>query len=383
MTRAETTMAISAPMSLAAQSSRRLEGDTPPRPQDVARRVDIPVMGCPAVATYPRSHSQTLLPSRRARRDCSTAGTGLGAVPLVRFNEHGSVPNGLIAEHRAKRGPACIQDGLRHLGADKFRAVHIPNADQGIFPDDARGDFVQKVPALSGNLPVQFPSQRHPSGPLRPAYLLGRAAVELRRSNLLSVGKCREVFQAQINADLAVANGKAVADFTVEIQVPMAVGVFAEAARADTIRYLSGKPKAVGLAEIRDSVAVDCQGTAAVERHPPKGPLCTGAGAPPWALPRFVSALCELKADADNGVGVQPKYFRRARRQTNQVKTARPGFVVPSAGILNTARIVPHLIDGNCHLAKSPRGGLAFYSIAVSQNRHGCIIAQGGCDHGK
>src|SRR4051812_46188024 len=93
---------------------RLVEGDVPPRPEDVAGCVHVSVVQGAAAVAYPRSHSQPLRSARTAA--CAALGTGLGAVPLVRFHEPCSPPHGsLIREHRAKRGPAGIEDGLCHL----------------------------------------------------------------------------------------------------------------------------------------------------------------------------------------------------------------------------------------------------------------------------
>jgi hypothetical protein len=143
---------------------RPLEDDVQPRAKDVPSRIGVPVVQGPAAIAYPRSHSQMLHPSRAA--ECAALGTHLGTVPLVRLNEACSMPNGLVVKHQAKRGPASIQDRLRHPGAGQGRAVHITDADQGVLPDDVSAGLVREVPPLGSDLPMYPARQRLAPGSL-------------------------------------------------------------------------------------------------------------------------------------------------------------------------------------------------------------------------
>ena len=119
-----------------------------------------------AAVTDPRSHAEVLESSRTPAG--IARGTDLGRVSLVRFYEPCSPPHGsLVREHRAERGPASIQDGLRHLGASQTRAVHIAHDDQAIGPDDRGRLFMQEMAALGGNLPVYGARKRLAAGALR------------------------------------------------------------------------------------------------------------------------------------------------------------------------------------------------------------------------
>ena len=77
--------------------------------------------------TRPVSYSQTF--KTFWSPDFVTIGTGLRTHALVRFNEPCPVHYCFITEHQAKRGPACIKDGLSHLCAGQRRAVHVAHAN--------------------------------------------------------------------------------------------------------------------------------------------------------------------------------------------------------------------------------------------------------------
>jgi hypothetical protein len=112
------------------------------------------------------------------------------------------MPNGLVFEHGAKRAPARIEDGLRHLRAGQGRAVHVTNTDQGVLPDDAGGLFMQEVPPLGRDLPVYLARLHLSARPLGASEFRRRLADVTRVRDLRSRGQGREVFQAEINADL-------------------------------------------------------------------------------------------------------------------------------------------------------------------------------------
>jgi hypothetical protein len=155
------------------------------------------------------------------------------------------MPHGLVVEHRAKRRPARIQDRLRHLGAGQSRAVHITHTDQGVFPDDAGGLFVQEVAPLGSDLPVYPARQRLAPGSLR-ARQFGRRFAEVTRVlDLLPGGEPGQRTEAEVNADFAVPRRKGIRDLADKVQIPAPGRVLAETARSDVGRDRAREPEPV------------------------------------------------------------------------------------------------------------------------------------------
>ena len=124
-----------------------LEGDVPPRQQDVPRGVHITIMQTSTPRTGPVPNSQPFKTPRPP--DYTAIGTGLRTHPFVRLDEHSPRPHGhLILEHPTEARPTRIQDGLRHLGAGQGRAIHVTHYDKGVFLGDAGRKVVQKVAPL-------------------------------------------------------------------------------------------------------------------------------------------------------------------------------------------------------------------------------------------
>lgn len=124
-----------------------------------------------AVATRPRSHSQTCDTFRAAARTARR--TGHGTSSLVGFDVISPVPHGFVAEHRPKAGPGRIQDGLGHRGLRHRLGVDIATDDQLVFSHQPRGLLVQMVPSGVDDLCVDrlrptlvASALRLPQGPL-------------------------------------------------------------------------------------------------------------------------------------------------------------------------------------------------------------------------
>jgi hypothetical protein len=199
------------------------------------------------LGTNPVSHSEVFQPSRAAA--CVARRTDLGTVSLVRFYELCSVPHGFVAEHRAKRAPAGIEDGLRHLRPGQGRAVHITNANQGILPDYAGARLVQEVAALSGNLPVYLPRQFLAARPLGASQLGGRLADMARVPDLLAGRNSDKGIQPEINPYLARTGWQVVGHPTYKVEIPSAGGVLAETAATNIVWDRAGHPQSVSAPE--------------------------------------------------------------------------------------------------------------------------------------
>src|SRR5690349_19058449 len=258
----------------------------------------------------------------------SRAGSVLdSAAEHLRNHKHSPMPNGLVFEHGAKRAPARIEDGLRHLRAGQGRAVHVTNTDQGVLPNDAGGLFMQEVPPLGRDLPVYLARLRLSARPLGASEFRRRLADVTRVRDLRSRGQGREVFQAEINADLPGSSRKIVRNFTDKVKIPTPFGILTETTRADVGRDRTREPEPVFLPEKSDGIAVDLERSVALERHPPQGPFRTTAGTPARTPLCFVPADGELFAHGLNGIAVQSEFLAASAGQLDQIEPARPAPV--------------------------------------------------------
>src|SRR5215210_76965 len=269
-----------------------------------------------ALGTNPVSHAEVFQPSRAA--DCVTARTDLGTVSLVRINEPCPVPHGrFVSERRAKRGPTGIEDGFRHPGAGQRRAVYVAHTDQGIRPDNVGAGYVQEVPPLGGDLPVDLARQFLAPGPLCAGQLRGRLADMARVPDLLAARNGGKRMQAEINPYLARTGRQVIGNPTDKVEIPAPRGVLAETAGTNILWDRTRQPHSVSATETLYGVASDLERPVALERHPPQGPLRPTADAPPRPTVCRVSADSELLADRLDGVAVQAEFLAAAIRQAD------------------------------------------------------------------
>lgn len=67
----------------------------------------------------------------------------LGSPSFIDFNKSRPVPSGFVSELRFQHSPACIQDGLRHLGFDELGGADISDDDQGVLAGNPRCRLVK------------------------------------------------------------------------------------------------------------------------------------------------------------------------------------------------------------------------------------------------
>ena len=319
-----------------------------------------------AALTDPFSHSQTFHASRRAAAG-TAVGTGLGAVSLVRLNKDCPVPHGFIAEHRAKRRPTRIKDGLCHLRASQCRAIHIADADQAVLSRDQRGRFMQEVPSLRSDLPMYLPSERFSASALCSSQLSLRLSNVAGISKLLTRRQPGKIGQAKVYANFPVTQRQFIRHLTDEIQIPSAGRVLAEGTRADIVWDRTAEPKSISSTKECDGIAINLQRPSALERNPSEGSLGATASTPPGALSRLITASGELLADVGDSVAMQAEQFGRTCGQFDQVKAAGPAAVQASAIVLDAAAIIPDLIYGPSHSREMLSGCRVLDPVAVSQ----------------
>lgn len=320
-----------------------------------------------AAATSPRPHSQTLHTFRCACAG-TAAGTGLGTVPLVRFYEHSPMPNGLVIEHGAKRSPARIKDGFCHPRAGKSRAVHVTNADQGVFPDNTGGLFVQKISSLGLDLPMYFSGLRFSTRALSTGKLCRRFTNMARVPDFCPRGQRSKVFQPKINANLSGSSRQIVRDLADEVQIPAPFGVLVEASGTDIKRDRTRQPKPIFVPKKSNGIAVDLERSCTLKWNPAQGPL--GATARPPAR----TVLCSVSTDGKiftyslNRVAMQSEFFASSAGQLDQIEAARPASVQPPTIVMNTTAVIPDLINLRCHTGKTLSSSGILNAVTIRQN---------------
>lgn len=325
-----------------------MEAGVPAREQDVDSGVDVSIMQDTTTITSPFSHSQTLRASRRACAGTAT-GTGLGAVSLVSIDIPGPVPNGLVAEHRAERGPAGIENGLRHSSAGKGRAIHIANANQGVLPGYARRGLVQEVPALRGNLPIDLADERLPAGALRTSQCLGKLGQMARVGNLLSAGENRHILQAKVDTDFSTAGRQLIGEIADQIEIPATRPVFIERSGTYVRGDVASLPESIAATQKYHGISIHLDRPITLERHPSERTLGAATGSPLRPPLRRVAVHRELLTDGGHGITVKTEHLRRAGGEPNQIKTRWPATVQSQAIILNAPAVIPNLIYRGRH----------------------------------
>jgi len=145
--------------------------------------------------------------------DCPTLPTKLAAGEVaVNHGEVFAVPDRFVLQLPPELTQGCVQNREGKLGFRHPSQVQVFDAQPVVFLDEFGGQLVQPVLALVAHLgvdPVQPMPRLFPvlatlllagKFPLRPAKLALCFAVELGWSYSCTVGKHREVFQAEVNS---------------------------------------------------------------------------------------------------------------------------------------------------------------------------------------
>jgi hypothetical protein len=328
-----------------------------------------------AAITSPLSHSQTFQPLRAA--ECQAHGTGLGTQPLVRQNVSCSPPHGgLVREHHAERGPTRVKDGLRHPRAGQRPAIHVTYANQSICAGDARGDHMQEVPPLRGDLPVYVSSQSLAPGPLR-AGKLGRRLTDMARvADLLACRERGQRAEPEIDADLTNSGGQIGSHLAHKIKEPSSCRILAETARPDVLWHCTGQPDLILPSEESDYVTLDLQRSIALEWNPAKRPPRAATNTPTRLMPSLVPADGELLAHRLHGVAVQSKLLGASRCQVDQIEAGWPTAVQPTAIVLDAATVIPDLVYRYRHAIEILTSGRVFHAVSECQ-QHTFMLRSG------
>lgn len=343
-----------------------------PDAKNVASRVYVPVMGRPAVAAFPAPHSKRAHTFRAAGGDGPAARARLGTVSFVGFNEHGSVPSGLVAEHVPETRPACIENGLCHPCLCKTGRAYVTDHDSRVFPRNPGGFHVEVMLPRIGDLGMY---RAHPLLVVRPlgnAQLAFVSSIVTQGRDLAAVRQSGEVFEAKVNADCGVTGGQVISNFALKCEKPSTTRVLDEVTKTKLAADVARFPKAEPALQINELIALDLH-AAWDKRHPSKGSTRAEADTKTRASTMLVARFGELAANLPNRVRMKAKHSRTASCQFDKIKGSRPtkpaATLPPSFGFaLNCNTVIPDLVT--CHSVAVEMPISAFHSIFEGQHRH-------------
>lgn len=324
-----------------------------------------------AFTTYPGSLIQTRTPFRAG--DTSAFGAGPRGKSLIHFFISGSGPNGLVSEHLAKCRPSGIVNRLSHLGLGEFLSIYIANSNVIEFISKPVREFVKMVSAAIGNFGVYVSGLTPLVGPLRLPEPFLKLSIVARILNNLSGGKCGEVFQSEIDTDLAgdLSTIRLTERYDY-IQIPVAFRILREIRPVlnDGVTGDSSTAKYPKNLLVEPESTVNDFYVLRSEWHPAETSPASVSQIWLIALP---SSSCVLPADGMNYGCWNSEFGADAASGVNQVKSGRP-FLSPFDRVfLRIVAVIPHHVD---------RPGIAIQlafqvlnSVSVGQN-HEQIISQ-------
>jgi hypothetical protein len=227
-----------------------------PDAKNVERCVDVPIVGRSAVATLPAPYSKRAHTFRTAVGNGPAARARLGTVSFVRFDKHGSVPSGLVAEHVSEIRPAGVEHGLSHPCLSQAGGVHIADDDQTILPNDPGGLFVKVVTASVRYLGMDSSNSLLVSRPLGNSQTSFILPVVLERRHLATVAQRCEILQAKVDANSAIASGEIIGHLALKDDIPAPARVLGETSATILALDVAAFPKLVSTLEVNNSATV-------------------------------------------------------------------------------------------------------------------------------
>src|SRR6516225_3299391 len=298
---------------------------------------------------------------------CTTRRTACGTQLLVGFDVRRSVPNGFVAEHRAKCRPGRIERRLSLRSIRQGSGFHIADDNQLVFLHECHRLLMQKILSRVGDLRVDCLS----------AFLVTSALCRCQRSfiflkllrvlDLATVGQCSQRAQAEIDADFTRAAVLFLDDFELHIEIPSSARVLRKRSAFDFAIDRTAIPKPIVAFEIDHGVAVDLDGASGSKWNPAERLLSTPARPP---LGR-IAAHRKLPTDGIHSVAVQAEQRARSGGELDQVEGRRPRLVVSTRRFLDFAAVIPDAIDG-AGQGREPlaRRGI-FDPVAIGEDHQG------------
>lgn len=293
-----------------------------------------------AITTLPFSYSKTCDTFRPLGRQGAAARAGLGGESLIDFLEHSAMPNGLVRELVAECRPACIVDGLRHVGFGKSCRVDVANGDVVELAHDAVRELMDEVATPGGDLRVNLTRLTLLPGAPCFGQLILHSAVVARIVDLFAIRQRGKVFQAKVNSNaFRYFSCRSCINFNDDIEEPVSPAI---SGKAGAILDLTGWKwtrieNAKSISSESECVTIPPQG-ASLHWNPAKA---LAAAITKVRASMLSSGLGVLLADGIDSAGAKTKFFTAAGSQVIQIKAGKP-FSIPAQSIfLPVIAVVP------------------------------------------
>ena len=311
--------------------------------EDIASRVDIPIMRDTTLNTYPASYSE-LCDTFRPRLACARR-TDSGRERFIHFIVPSPVRDRFVAEHVSEGRPASIQYRFRQAGLGESGGIHIADGDVVELSNDADRELMVKVPSRIADARVQIRGLTLLTRPLGGREFVSQLSQQPWVLDFLAIRQGSEVFEAQVDANAASHRPqRGLRDFHDDVQEPIPARITGEAcaildlavrqrSRVEHPKGVSGKAKGLPLAfQIP-----------AFQGYPAQRAL------PAPAQERAVlltAGFGVLFAHSIDRARVQGKFLAAARGQAIEVKAARPTLIPFQRLELSVVAEIPDEVAG-------------------------------------
>lgn len=326
-------------------------------------------------------HSETFQPFRAA--EASALGTGLRGPSFVGFDIHRLPSGSLVPQHVPERGPARVQNGLRHSGFRKLRRVHISDDDQSIGVRQPFAGDVKVMFSRIGDLRLNGAGDLLPTGALGFPECAFVLPVVPQRRDFGSVAASGERFEPEVYTDLAIANRKIVGNLALEADIPASARVLNERAGTEDAFDAAMLPETETALEVDCGVPVDLNG-ARDKGYPAECALGPEAGTKARASAVKVARCGKLAADGLHGIAMQAEFGGASGAELDKVKGRRPSdihaaFAPPFGFALRGDAEIPDLIACDSMASEMLAGDGILDSEFERENAHfGSVLLPSG-----
>lgn len=336
-----------------------------PASKDIASSIHITIMRS-ATITRPSSLIQTRLASRPGYASAYVA--GLGGESFADFFNLCPVPDGLVAEHVSKAGPACVENGFSQAGLGESGGVDVTHRDVIEPFDEVRRKFVLKVRTPVCDLGVDRLDPSLLVGALGNRKIsLGVSIEALRVDNFAVTERC-ETFQPKVDADGSRNRScRSFRHINRQVDVPVSFAVLRKRPVANFPLRQFARQKHAECASVEPEGVALALDVAPLEWHPSEGLL--SAPAQEWALV-LRARLCVLLANRVDRAGMQAKFLAATRSELVQIESGRPFLSPLERLLLYIVGVVPDIAACAALLVQQAVEGLDPVAKYCNHGRH-------------
>ena len=273
--------------------------------------VDIPIMRDTAGATRPHSYPQRPQSTRACPVETDRASDA--GEQSTDWDTDTSKPDDFVCQLVPAHAPASIVGRFGKARLGELDAGHVPHGHEAGTPGNGRGDLVRPVFASVVNPGMQGLDALLFAGPLCQSQFGFVLACQVGTAVDPAIRAGDLLRQAQVNADLRIAKRfSAIFNLTLEVEVPAATGILAEAPGFQRPFNGARQPQAKDPATEANGVPLNADRLIG-ERYPSQRALAAAPGQTAFAeLPPTGGVF---HADTLDGLRRQPKIMRGAFRQ--------------------------------------------------------------------